>query len=94
MIVKQTEEVIFIEGCVLKHGPRDGIIALIDLKGTGLGHLTRPSIASIRSVFKLIQECAPLKIKTVHVINVVPFIGMMIAIAKPFMRSELFQKVR
>ena len=85
---------IVVEGCVLKHGPRDGIVALIDLKGTGLGHLTRPSLKSIRLVFKLVQDCLPVNIKTVHIINVVPFIGMIMTIIKPFLRSDLFQKVR
>lgn len=78
----------------MKHGPRDGFIVLIDLKGTGLGHLTRASLKSIKAVFNFIQECAPLKIKAVHVINVVPFIGMILALCKPFMKSDLFQKVR
>lgn len=67
---------------------------LVDLKGTGLGHLACPSIKSIQMALKLIQECAPLKLKAVHVLNVVPFIGMMIAMVKPFMRTEFYQKVR
>ena len=85
---------IVIECCLINQGPRDGIIALIDLKGTGLGHLTKASMRSIRLVFKLLQECAPLKIKEVHIINVVPFIGMIMALTKPFMKSDFFQKVR
>lgn len=78
----------------MTQGPRDGFIILIDLKGTGLGHLSRPSIRSVQLVMKLIQECAPLNIKVIHLLNVVPFIGMLIAIVKPFIRMELFQKVR
>ena len=94
MIVNQTNEIVVIECCLLNQGPRDGVIILIDIKGTGFGHLSRPSMRSIKLALKIVEECSPLNIKAIHILNVVPFIGLLISIAKPLMRSEMFEKVR
>lgn len=76
-----------------KQGPRDGIIIFDDLDGASIFHLLRPSLSTIRKGIRFLQEASPLDVKAIHIMNCVPFINSITAMAKPFMRSEMFNKV-
>lgn len=71
-ILKKSETAIF------KHGPQDGMICLIDMKGSRFGHLFRPSISSMRKGLRLLQDGCPVKLKAIHVLNTFPFVNMII----------------
>ncbi|XP_046825623.1 alpha-tocopherol transfer protein-like isoform X2 [Vespa crabro] len=61
---------------------------LADTKAT---HLTRISIGSIRKLFEYVQEGMPVRLKAIHVINVVGFMDKILSILKPFMNSEILE---
>ncbi|XP_034952687.1 alpha-tocopherol transfer protein-like [Chelonus insularis] len=75
---------LYTEGC------SPGYIFLFDMQGVRLGHLTRLSISSIRRFFEYIQDGLPVRLKGIHVLNVVWFMDKVLALIKPFMKRELF----
>lgn len=63
------------------------------MRGTGLSHLTRVRIGTIKKYFQYLQEALPAKLCQIHVLNVVPFFDKIMAMIKPFMRAEIFKVV-
>lgn len=82
------------ETSLFKYGPRDGYIFIFDLKGAGLGHLAKPSISTMMKGLKFLQDGVPINLKAIHILNSIPFSGMILAMIKPFCRSDLLNKVR
>ncbi|KAL1117402.1 hypothetical protein AAG570_004728 [Ranatra chinensis] len=68
-----------------------GYEVVFDMKGTTLTHLAR--VASALHLVKMfmvyIQECHPVRLKAVHVINTVSFMDSVLSLVKPLMQSEL-----
>lgn len=81
------------EVCAYNNGPRSGTIFIDDLEGASIWHLFRPSIGSVRKGLRFLQDGSPLNVKAIHVLNTVPFLDKIIAIVKPFLRSEMFNKI-
>ncbi|XP_025161278.1 alpha-tocopherol transfer protein-like isoform X2 [Harpegnathos saltator] len=75
---------LYTEGC------SPGYVFLFDMHGVGLGHLTRLSINSIRRYFEYIQEGMPVRLKAIHIVNVVWFMDKILALIRPFMKRELY----
>lgn len=75
------------------NGPRSGTIFIDDLEGATIWHLFRPSFGSIFKGLKFLQEGSPLNVKAIHVMNTVWFLDKIIAIVKPLLRSEMFDKI-
>ncbi|KAJ3652523.1 hypothetical protein Zmor_018479 [Zophobas morio] len=78
----------------LYHNPPDGLIALIDLKGVGLLHITRLRVGPLRKFFHFVQEGYSCKIKQIHVLNTVYFIDKIMVIMKPLMSKELYNMIK
>lgn len=75
------------------NGPRSGSIFINDLTGASFMHLFRVSINSLRKGLKFLQEASPLDVKAVHILNVIPLFDTMFNMAKPFLRSEMINKI-
>ncbi|KAK9499227.1 hypothetical protein O3M35_002304 [Rhynocoris fuscipes] len=70
-----------------------GYVVLFDMKGVQLGHLARVTTALnlLRTFMVYIQECHPVRLKGVHVLNTASFMDKVLSLVKPFMQSELIQ---
>lgn len=75
------------------NGPRSGTTFVNDLEGASIWHLFRPGLGSIRKGLRFLQEGSPLNVKAIHILNTVPFLDKIIAIVKPLLRSEMFNKI-
>lgn len=64
------------------------------MQNVGMRHLLRPKIEPLKYFFRYLQEALPAKLEAIHVINCVSFFDMFLALVKPFMKSEIIQKVR
>ncbi|KAK9754271.1 CRAL/TRIO domain [Popillia japonica] len=73
--------------------PPTGLIILFDMKGVGLMHLTRIKLGCIKAFFEYCQDCLPVKLKTIHVLNSVYFLDKILAIIKPFIKKELYELI-
>ncbi|PSN31652.1 hypothetical protein C0J52_14955 [Blattella germanica] len=70
-------------------GLSPGYVVIFDMKGVNLGHLTKVNLSAVKKFMTYIQECHPIRLKRVHVINTVAFMDKVLALVKPFMKSSL-----
>jgi CRAL/TRIO domain len=81
------------EAYTYKNGPRDGTIFINDLKGTSFRHVFCPSLSSLRKGIAFLQEASPMDVKAIHIMNTQPFAYYFINMIKPFLWSDMLQKV-
>lgn len=82
-----------IDSALQKHGPRNGAIIIFDMKGSGLFHLAKTSLRSIKRYCSYLQEGVPMKLRAIHVFNTVYFIDKILYMVKPFLKSDLVKNV-
>lgn len=58
-----------------------------------MGHLLRPKLETLRMFFRYLQDALPAKLEAMHIVNCVSFFDMVLRLIKPFMKSEIIQKV-
>jgi CRAL/TRIO domain len=75
-------------------GPSNGLIIIFDMRNVGMRHLLRPSIETLKTFFRYLQEALPAKLEAMHIVNCVSFFDMVLSMIKPFMKSEIIRKVR
>lgn len=75
---KKNKSALILEAAIFKNGPRNGLICLVDMRGSRFGHLFRPSISSIRKGLRLLQEGCPFDIKAIHVFNTFQFVNAIV----------------
>jgi len=75
------------------NGLTDGEIPVFDMTGFSLRHLTKVVLSSLRCYMKYTQEAHPVRLKQIHVINCSPFLDRVLALLKPFIKSEVFKLI-
>lgn len=63
------------------------------MKHVKLGHLLKSKISNIKTFFSYLHEAMPIRLEAVHVLNVVPFIKLVLATIKPFISAQVLNKV-
>nr|XP_050039171.1 alpha-tocopherol transfer protein-like [Dermacentor andersoni] len=71
-----------------------GIVVIVDLKGLNVYHLPYYTPSVIRTLVSLIQECFPLRLKKIYIINNPPIFDFLFAIAKTFLKAKLAKRIR
>ncbi|XP_014252383.1 alpha-tocopherol transfer protein-like isoform X2 [Cimex lectularius] len=68
-----------------------GYIVLFDMKGCTIGHLARATtVMNLVKMFMVyIQECHPVRLKGVHILNTAAFMDKILMLIKPLMKSGL-----
>lgn len=67
----------------------DGEVPIFDMAGFSLRHATKVVLPVLKKYMVYTQEAHPVQLKQIHVVNVPSFIDKVLAIVKPFMRSEV-----
>nr|XP_050857348.1 alpha-tocopherol transfer protein-like isoform X1 [Vespula vulgaris]XP_050857349.1 alpha-tocopherol transfer protein-like isoform X1 [Vespula vulgaris] len=80
-----------VDGNLYNDGCSPGYVFLLDMAGVNIAHLTRISIGSIRKFIEYVQEGMPVRLKAIHIINVVGFMDKILSIVKPFMNKEILE---
>lgn len=71
-----------------------GIVAVLDIKNLGPYHLAHYTPPTISKFLKLVQDCLPLRLKGVYIINNPAIFDLIFAIAKPLLKYKLVKRVR
>ncbi|XP_054929884.1 alpha-tocopherol transfer protein-like isoform X2 [Dermacentor andersoni] len=71
-----------------------GVVAILDIKGLSVFHVAHYTPSVIRTFITLVQDCLPLRIKAVYIINNPALFDLLFAIAKPFMKAKLVNRIR
>lgn len=87
LLMMTVDATLYTEGC------EPGYIFLFDMTGVSLGHLSTLSIGSIRKFFQYIQDGIPFRLKGIHILNATWILDKVLAIIRPFMKSEFFQLI-
>lgn len=77
----------------LKYGTYDGFVFLLDLEGAVFGHLLRIPIFVVKRFFNYLQEGMPVRLRKVHIFNLVPFMDKILNLVRPLMKKELFELI-
>ncbi|KAH9372937.1 hypothetical protein HPB48_019266 [Haemaphysalis longicornis] len=86
-------EVVHMEQMLLDEAAQiKGFVAVYNLKGLGVHHLAQYTPSVIRKLIQLVQDCLPMRIKAVYIINNPPLFDALFSIAKPFMKAKLLQR--
>lgn len=86
-------EVVHVEQMLLDEAAQiKGFVAVYNLKGLGVHHLAQYTPSVIRKLIQLVQDCLPMRIKAVYIINNPPLFDALFSIAKPFMKAKLLQR--
>lgn len=78
----------------LKNGTCDGYIFVGDSANVSLGHVGRISPMGMKKLVMYVQEGIPVRLKGIHFINTPSVMDVIMNMAKPFMKKELWNMVR
>ncbi|KAG5896673.1 hypothetical protein JTB14_021314 [Gonioctena quinquepunctata] len=92
-IEPQIKTVFVLADVFLHSNPPNGFIFIMNMKGVGIMHLTRLKIGAIRRFLSFVQEALPTQIRYVHILNATYIFEKILAIAKPFIKKELFDLI-
>lgn len=82
-----------LDSLLYSRGPSNGLIIVFDMQNVGMRHLLRTNVEALKAFFRYLQDALPAKLEAMHVVNCVSFFDMVLALIKPFMKSEIIQKV-
>ncbi|XP_053674001.1 alpha-tocopherol transfer protein-like [Anopheles nili] len=78
---------------VKMEGNANGHIMLTDMQGMHMGHMTKMNMAAVKKHMFYVQEALPIRLKQLHMINVVPFMSRLMFLVRPFMRKDVQEMI-
>ncbi|KAM7292746.1 putative Sec14 cytosolic factor [Ixodes scapularis] len=70
-----------------------GVVAVVDLEGLNFSHLLHYTPKELRKTVKLGQECYPLRIKGIYLVNNPEVFQLMYAVVKLFLNAKIIKRV-
>ncbi|KAK8788722.1 hypothetical protein V5799_021500 [Amblyomma americanum] len=71
----------------------NGVVCVMDFKGLSINHMLHYTPAVIKQLLSLVQDCYPIRLKGVYIINHPPLFHILFAIAKRFMKAKLVSRM-
>ncbi|XP_037570014.1 alpha-tocopherol transfer protein-like [Dermacentor silvarum] len=70
-----------------------GAVCVMNMKGLNIYHLTQLTPSYLMKVANIMQDCYPVRMKAVYIINHPKIFEVIFAAIKPFLRSKLLSRV-
>jgi hypothetical protein len=84
----------FLDLLLCKQGPTSGgLIIIFDMKNVGYRHLLQTSVGTLKAFFNYLQNALPAKLEAIHILNCTSIFDLVLAMIKPFLKSDIIQKV-
>lgn len=71
-----------------------GVVLIFDVKGLSLYHLAHYTPSVIRTLVTFMQDCLPVRLKGIYVINNPAVFDLLFGIAKTFLKAKLIKRTR
>lgn len=70
-----------------------GVVFVLDFKGLGVYHITQYTPAVIKKLLYMMQDCYPLRVKALYVVNNPALFDILFTASKRFMKPKLLKRV-
>ncbi|XP_070391612.1 alpha-tocopherol transfer protein-like [Dermacentor albipictus] len=70
-----------------------GVVCVFDLKNLRIMHMAHFTPGFVKKTAHIMQDCYPVRIKAIYVINNPPAYEIVFAAVKPFLKSKLLQRI-
>ncbi|XP_031342871.1 alpha-tocopherol transfer protein-like [Photinus pyralis] len=71
-----------------------GHTIIIDCTNLPFGYIRQVSPSLVKEIFRIIWKAYPIRIRAVHIINCIPFMGLIFSMFKPFIPLKIVSRVR
>ncbi|XP_049774273.1 clavesin-2-like isoform X1 [Schistocerca cancellata] len=79
--------------CEDPHVQISGAVFIVDMAGYGLQHFLVATPSNLSLFIKMFQDCFPLRLKGVHIVNAPSLFAAVFAISKPFLKEKMRQRI-
>ncbi|XP_063222922.1 alpha-tocopherol transfer protein-like isoform X10 [Bacillus rossius redtenbacheri] len=79
---------------ISENGLLPGVVAVFDMKGLSIFHIFRiHPFSMVKKILHYLQDCLPVRVKSIHLINAIFLAGKLLALIKPFLKKELAEMI-